>query len=180
MAGPRTRGNLRPALESSRLVPPRSRHPRALRCRLSLATAVLIGLWLALGAGAMASAAPAGKPRQGVHGGHRCKCGMDCGATCCCSHGDPADPAPAPPKPPAPAAAGVFSGPCVGSAPCGGAALPPGSGPMAPASDPADRAAGLGAGPSPSLSRFDLPESDRAGIPPGSRLDEPPERPADA
>jgi hypothetical protein len=145
-------------------------------------TLAAIGLWAACGTSAPASSVGAvpGKSRPSAHGGHRCKCGMDCGATCCCAPDDRHRDSPAPRKPAVPTS--VFKappGPCVTSAPCGGA-LPRGSGTLDRLSDPADRPGLASADPTASDSLLAPPASDRAEVLPGSRPDEPPERIADA
>jgi hypothetical protein len=111
---------------------------------------------------------------------------MDCGATCCCApddrHQDKKVSGTLNSKVPDVDLSGplkVMPGPCVTSAPCGGA-LPTGSGPLVRMIEPADRSAIAGADPTPARSLLAPPASDRAEARPGSRLDEPPERLDDA
>lgn len=142
----------------------------------------LIGLWLAWGGDVTANVTSAGPTRRAPLVAHHCKCGMNCGATCCCTPKGSVDPPIAPERSPArprPDVERVANPPCMTSAPCGGA-LPPSSGPLVRLCEPADRTALMGTPPTHSGPLLAPPASDRAEAPAGSRVDEPPERLADA
>ena len=156
-------------------MPRRPRHPWSGPGRVTIVTLALIGSWAAIGPEASASSVGEGRSRPSAHGGHRCKCGMDCGSTCCCAPDDRHLDTPAPPRPAAPTGVHkVTPGPCITSAPCG--SLPTGPGPVVRVIEPADRSTPEGITPAPGGSLLAPPASDRAEVVPGSRLDEPPER----
>ncbi|WP_435009301.1 hypothetical protein P12x_000553 [Tundrisphaera lichenicola] len=159
---------------------PQVLHARSGRGRVTILTLALVVLWGGTGTMASASSISSNEGRPSAHGGHKCRCGMDCGDTCCCAPEDHADLSPEPPRPSGPTPGVVpITGPCMASAPCGGA-LPPGSGPIAVVGDPADLPSLTPLLPLPARSWMGPPNSDRAEPLPGSRLDEPPERLADA
>ncbi len=158
-------------------------HSRTRRWSPSLAALALIVSWLGGGLDAAASTVSKGKSGRAARSEHHCKCGMDCGETCCCAPRESADP-PASPKKRSPvndrAAVERGPSPCsISSAPCGGA-LPPGAGPLVRLCEPADRTSLVRARPSPFHSLLAPPGSDRAEALAGSRVDEPPERSVDA
>jgi hypothetical protein len=134
------------------------------------------------GMDAAAGTVSAGKSTRASRSEHHCKCGMNCGETCCCAPRKPADSPVGPKRSPAKNRAVVELGPSpcgISSAPCGGA-LPPSAGPLVRLCEPADRPALMGSRPSAFHSLLAPPASDRVETLAGSRVDEPPERVADA
>ena len=108
---------------------------------------------------------------------HRCPCGMDCGAVCCCKHktGRKTDTADLPARTESGTKAKAVAGPCVRSLPCGGA-IPPGEPVTIAFGEKADRTPGLTPRPEPSTGRLAPPRSDRGRTRTEVPTDEPPER----
>ncbi len=156
----------------------RSSPPPGIRTLAALAT---IGLIVGCSGGRASAASTAGSrpSAPAAHAAHHCKCGMDCGATCCCAPRRTADAPAPPPRAPGRPRDAVTDAPCLTSAPCGGA-LPPGTGPLVRLAEPADRTALAGAPRACPEMLLAPPASDRAGGRAGCRVDEPPERLADA
>jgi len=148
---------------------PRPRPSRS-RPRLLAALAMLMAVLAAPAAGA--------SPARSGHG-HRCKCGQDCGGSCCCRPKPAGRPAGRPKSAiPTPAPVPPVDGPCFAAAPCGGGEGLPGT----PASSRITKAAALDTAVPLALT----PAGDRPAIPPCPRPpklfstppDEPPEIPA--
>ena len=144
---------------------------RCVYLRLALAGLVVIGLLGGTVSKVSASDAVSAKK------GHRCACGMDCGSVCCCKHK-----ATEPPKPIAPAQKDrteTRTGPCMGSAPCGGA-LPPGVSVVTLVGEKADHRGSVSFLSAQASTLLVPPGSDLPRTLPGSPPDEPPESTFDA
>jgi hypothetical protein len=155
-----------------RRIPHHSRIDRTGRWLLVVVALVVGQGWQAQASTIPAVSYHAAEPAKGHS--HRCKCGMDCGSSCCCDPDKNASKPAAEPEPETMPKSG--SAPCLNSAPCHDSGLP-----SSPTAGPFGKVAALDLG---GLLRVDSPErlvaADLVCILPArtpSRIDDPPERP---